>query len=85
MEDEDTGFIGIAPVNKMFNLIVCWDRYGPDSEEFRQHQLKLNNLLWMNKCVGLNESRLTSSSLIALLLLLLSLCEVGRPSAYHAL
>jgi hypothetical protein len=70
MEDEDTDFIDIAPVNKVFNLIVCWDRYGPDSEEFRQHQIKLNNLLWMNKFVCLNESWSTSSGLIALLLLL---------------
>jgi lanosterol synthase len=54
MEDENTDFNDLAPVNKVLNLIVCWDRYGPESDELRRHQLKLKNFMWMNKCVGLD-------------------------------
>ena len=68
MEDENTDFNDLAPVNKVLNLVVCWDRYGPESDEFRLHQSKLKNMLWMNKCVGLHEPRSTSSSLTASLL-----------------
>jgi hypothetical protein len=73
MEDENTDFNDLAPVNKVLNLIVCWDRCGPESDEFRLHQSKLKNMLWMNKCVGLREPRPTSSSLTVPLLLSLLL------------
>ncbi|PLW08132.1 hypothetical protein PCANC_26249 [Puccinia coronata f. sp. avenae] len=84
MEDEDTDFIDIAPVNKVFNLIVCWDRYGPDSEEFRQHQIKLNNLLWMNKDgMGLssaNGSQLWDLGFITQALVESGLAQTDEPS-----
>lgn len=49
MEDENTHYQDLAPVNKAFNLIVRWDKDGPESEAFKQHQLQLKKILWMNK------------------------------------
>ncbi|KAI8451268.1 lanosterol synthase-like protein, partial [Phakopsora pachyrhizi] len=37
MEDENTSYQNLGPVNKVLNLIVSWDYDGPESESFRQH------------------------------------------------
>ncbi|KAH9468973.1 hypothetical protein Pst134EA_009496 [Puccinia striiformis f. sp. tritici] len=47
MEDENTDFTHLGPVNKVFNLLVCWDRDGPESVAFEKHQLGLRDYLWM--------------------------------------
>ncbi|MBW0496538.1 hypothetical protein O181_036253 [Austropuccinia psidii MF-1] len=47
MEDENTNYQDLAPVNKVLNLLVCWHRDGPDSETFKLHQEKLGDLFWM--------------------------------------
>ncbi|KAA1082657.1 Lanosterol synthase (Oxidosqualene--lanosterol cyclase) [Puccinia graminis f. sp. tritici] len=47
MEDENTDFIHLGPINKLFNLLVCWDRDGPGSKAFVRHQRGLGDYLWM--------------------------------------
>ncbi|WAQ91288.1 hypothetical protein PtA15_14A170 [Puccinia triticina] len=47
MEDENTSFTHLGPINKIFNLMVCWDREGPESKAFERHQLGLRDYLWM--------------------------------------
>ncbi|KAI7944087.1 hypothetical protein MJO28_011615 [Puccinia striiformis f. sp. tritici] len=76
MEDENTDFNDLAPVNKMLNLIVCWDRYGPESKEFQKHQLKLKNFLWMNKD-GMGVSATNGSQLWDLGFITQALVESG--------
>lgn len=49
MEDENTDYNDLAPVNKVLNLVVRWDKDGPDSEAFKRHQHKIKNFFWMNK------------------------------------
>jgi lanosterol synthase len=62
MEDENTGYQGIGPVNKMLNYLVRWDVEGPDSDVMRQHREKLKDFMWMGpegmRMTGTNGSQL---------------------------
>ncbi|KAH9811956.1 terpenoid cyclases/protein prenyltransferase alpha-alpha toroid [Melampsora americana] len=49
MEDENTNYQALAPVNKMMNLLISWDRDGAESESFKLHQANLHQFLWMTK------------------------------------
>ncbi|PLW21794.1 hypothetical protein PCANC_02923 [Puccinia coronata f. sp. avenae] len=47
MEDDNTDFTHLGPINKLFNFLVRWDREGSDSEAVLKHQLGLSDYLWM--------------------------------------
>jgi hypothetical protein len=49
MEDDNTDFTHLGPINKLFNFLVRWDREGSDSEAFLKHQLGLSDYLWMTR------------------------------------
>ena len=58
MEDANTDFADLAPVNAPMNTIVCYIRDGPGSYTVRRHIERLEDALWMNKegflCNGTN-------------------------------
>lgn len=66
MEDENTGYQGIGPVNKMLNFLVRWDVEGPDSHVMREHREKLKDFMWMGpegmRMTGTNGSQLWGES-----------------------
>ncbi|KAG0149788.1 hypothetical protein CROQUDRAFT_653055 [Cronartium quercuum f. sp. fusiforme G11] len=47
MEDENTNYQALAPVNKVLNMIISWDQDGRDSEIFKLHEKSLHQFLWM--------------------------------------
>ncbi|KAL2754855.1 hypothetical protein ACRALDRAFT_1051357 [Sodiomyces alcalophilus JCM 7366] len=48
MEDANTDFACLAPVNNPMNTIVCYIRDGPGSYTVRRHTERLEEFLWMN-------------------------------------
>ncbi|ORY72154.1 terpenoid cyclases/protein prenyltransferase alpha-alpha toroid [Pseudomassariella vexata] len=58
MEDENTDFADLAPVNAAMNTVVCYIRDGPGSYTVRRHVERLEDALWVNKdgmlCNGTN-------------------------------
>ncbi|KAK5071511.1 Lanosterol synthase erg7A [Lithohypha guttulata] len=48
MEDENTDYACLAPVNAPMNTVVCYLKEGPDSYSFRRHVERLNDYVWMN-------------------------------------
>ena len=69
MEDENTSYHGLGPVNKMFNYICRWIEEGPDSEAMKLHREKLKDFVWMSSegmmMCGTNGSQLWDTSFIA--------------------
>ncbi|KAK9764233.1 Lanosterol synthase (Oxidosqualene--lanosterol cyclase) [Basidiobolus ranarum] len=49
IEDENTYYLGIAPVSKPMNMICRWFTEGPDSEAFRKHASRLDEFLWLGR------------------------------------
>ncbi|KAG0174988.1 Lanosterol synthase (Oxidosqualene--lanosterol cyclase) [Apophysomyces sp. BC1034] len=47
MEDENTFFLDIGPVNKVMNWLVVYYHYGRDSREFKEHVKRNVDFLWM--------------------------------------
>lgn len=47
MEDENTFFLDIGPVNKVMNWLVVYYHYGKDSREFREHVKRNLDFMWM--------------------------------------
>ena len=47
LEDENTEYQGLGPVNKMMNQVVRYAVDGPDSEALRQHALKRKDFMWI--------------------------------------
>ncbi|KAB5531448.1 terpenoid cyclases/protein prenyltransferase alpha-alpha toroid [Coniochaeta sp. 2T2.1] len=58
MEDANTDYSDLAPVNAAINLVCCYARDGPDSYTVRRHRERLEEDLWVNKdglhCNGTN-------------------------------
>lgn len=58
MEDANTDFADLAPVNAPMNTLVCYIRDGPDAYSVRRHIERLDDALWVNKegllCNGTN-------------------------------
>jgi lanosterol synthase len=58
MEDANTDFADLAPVNAPMNTVVCYIRDGPDSYTFKRHIERLEEFLWMKDegmlCNGTN-------------------------------
>ncbi|OAQ65177.1 lanosterol synthase [Pochonia chlamydosporia 170] len=58
MEDANTGYADLAPVNAPMNTIVCYIRDGPDAFSTRRHIERLDEYLWVKDegmlCNGTN-------------------------------
>ncbi|KAL2917348.1 Lanosterol synthase (Oxidosqualene--lanosterol cyclase) [Polyrhizophydium stewartii] len=48
MEDKNTNFLDIGPVNKAMNMIVSYIVDGPDSDNFRSHVDRVVDFMWMS-------------------------------------
>jgi squalene/oxidosqualene cyclase-like protein len=72
-EDENTHFIDIGPVNKCINMLAVWHAEGSESKNFKAHQERLLDYLWISedgmKMQGYNGSQLwdTAFSIQAIL------------------
>ena len=66
MEDVNTAFLDLGPVNKVFNMLVVFLVDGPDSIPFRKHLERIPDFLWMSKygmmMNGTNGSQLWDTS-----------------------
>ncbi|OZJ06194.1 hypothetical protein BZG36_00978 [Bifiguratus adelaidae] len=47
MEDENTFFLDIGPVNKVLNWLVCYYHYGKESREFKEHVRRNADFMWL--------------------------------------
>lgn len=47
MEDENTDYAGLGPVNNPMNMIACYIHDGPDSYSVRRHRERLNDYMWV--------------------------------------
>ncbi|KAI9267811.1 terpenoid cyclases/protein prenyltransferase alpha-alpha toroid [Sporodiniella umbellata] len=47
LEDENTSYLDIGPVNKAMNWLVCYHHYGKDSFEFKEHVKRNVHFLWL--------------------------------------
>lgn len=58
MEDANTDYADLAPVNAPMNTIVCYVRDGPDAPSVKRHLERLEEFLWMKDegmlCNGTN-------------------------------
>ncbi|KAK3325993.1 terpenoid cyclases/protein prenyltransferase alpha-alpha toroid [Apodospora peruviana] len=58
MEDKNTGYANLAPVNGAMNTVCAYVRDGPDSYSFRKHIERLEEFLWVKDegmfCNGTN-------------------------------
>ncbi|KAL1747921.1 terpenoid cyclases/protein prenyltransferase alpha-alpha toroid [Schizophyllum fasciatum] len=62
MEDENTAYQTLAPVNKMFNVVARFHREGAQSEAWKQHEIKRRDFMWLGpegmRICGTNGSQL---------------------------
>ncbi|CAO3694627.1 unnamed protein product [Rhizopus stolonifer] len=69
LEDENTSYVDIGPVNKAMNWLVCYHHYGKDSFEFKEHVKSNPHYLWMGAegmmMNGTNGSQLWDATFIA--------------------
>ncbi|RCH94543.1 Lanosterol synthase (Oxidosqualene--lanosterol cyclase), partial [Rhizopus stolonifer] len=69
MEDENSFYLDIGPVNKAMNWIVVHDHYGKDAYEFKQHVERNADFMWMGPegmmMCGTNGSQLWDAAFIA--------------------
>lgn len=69
LEDENTSYQCLGPVNKMLNYIARWDVEGHDSHAMRMHREKLKDFMWIGAegmmMTGTNGSQLWDTSFIA--------------------
>ncbi|KAH7033612.1 squalene/oxidosqualene cyclase [Microdochium trichocladiopsis] len=58
MEDKNTDYLDLAPVNAAMNTVVCYIRDGPGSYSVRRHVERLEDSMWVNAegmfCNGTN-------------------------------
>ena len=48
LEDENTSYQTLGPVSKMMNLIARAHVEGPDSEAYKQHEIKRRDFMWIS-------------------------------------
>lgn len=69
MEDENSFFLDIGPVNKALNWLVTYYHYGKDSREFKLHVERNADFMWMGPegmmMNGTNGSQLWDAAFIA--------------------
>lgn len=80
MEDENTFYLDIGPVNKVMNWLVVMLEHGKDSREFREHVRRNQDFLWMGPegmmMNGTNGSQMWDCSFIAQALVEANLADV---------
>ncbi|KAI0201184.1 terpenoid cyclases/protein prenyltransferase alpha-alpha toroid [Astrocystis sublimbata] len=58
MEDANTDYADLAPVNAALNTVVCYIRDGPEAYSFKRHIERLEDAMWVNAegmfCNGTN-------------------------------
>lgn len=47
MEDKNTDFADLAPVNAPMNMLACYIKDGPDSYSVRRHRERMQEFFWM--------------------------------------
>ncbi|OZJ04151.1 hypothetical protein BZG36_03127, partial [Bifiguratus adelaidae] len=76
MEDENTFFLDIGPVNKVLNWLVCFYHYGKGSREFKEHGRRNADFMWLGPegmmMNGTNGSQLWDTAFVAQ-----ACCEAG--------
>lgn len=69
LEDENTSYQCLGPVNKMLNYVARWEVEGHDSHAMRMHREKLKDFMWIGPegmmMTGTNGSQLWDTSFIA--------------------
>lgn len=48
-DDEFTHCISIGPVSKVIQMIVRWHKDGPNHPKFKEHQMRIDDYLWLGK------------------------------------
>ncbi|KAJ3302144.1 Lanosterol synthase (Oxidosqualene--lanosterol cyclase) [Kappamyces sp. JEL0829] len=48
MEDENTDFLDIGPVNKVMQMLVIWIVDGPESKTFAKHVARVPDFMWVS-------------------------------------
>lgn len=49
IEDKNTNYAALAPVNSPMNMLCCFIEEGPDAESVKRHREHLHDFLWMSK------------------------------------
>lgn len=49
IEDQNTNYAGLAPVNSPMNLLCCFIEEGPDAQSVKLHREHVHDFLWMSK------------------------------------
>jgi len=69
IEDGNTNFQDLGPINKMINFIVQWYVDGPESDAFRRHRRRRADFMWLGKegmmMAGTNGSQLWGIAFIS--------------------
>ncbi|KAG9245940.1 oxidosqualene:lanosterol cyclase-like protein [Calycina marina] len=47
MEDKNTDFTNLGPVNSPMNFLVCYIKEGPDAYSVKRHRERVHDFLWM--------------------------------------
>lgn len=47
MEDKNTDYSNLGPVNGTMNLLACYVREGPDAYSVKRHRERMNDFLWV--------------------------------------
>lgn len=47
MEDENTSYQTLGPVSKMINLVARFHAEGPESDAYKQHEMKRADFMWI--------------------------------------
>ncbi len=76
MEDENTSYQDLGPVNKMMNLVVRAIVDGPESEAYKMHAIKRRDFLWVG-ANGANMSGTNGVQLWDLAFIVQALVETG--------
>ncbi|TFK45957.1 terpene synthase [Heliocybe sulcata] len=91
MEDENTAYQDLAPVNKMMQMVCRFHADGADSEAMKQHALKRADVMWVSAegllVCGTNGSQLWDTVFMAQALVETGLVDVeeNRESVLRAL
>ncbi|KAG9296972.1 hypothetical protein G9A89_001810 [Geosiphon pyriformis] len=91
MEDENTFYLNLGPVNKAMNLVCCYFEEGADSKAFHLSQRRIIDFMWLGKegmmMNGTNGSQLWDTAFIVQAVVEAGLGDEpsNRKSLIHAL
>lgn len=76
LEDENTSYQALGPVNKMMNLVIRTIVDGPNSEAYEMHKLKRRDFLWIGPN-GMSMGGTNGSQLWDLVFIVQAIVESG--------